>query len=253
MPAPTKVPPPEVAPSPTRGAWLRHFLSRRYWQLVRQRVGLIGLCWLLMLIPAVLAGVWAAADPDGVVRLLPGEFRNAGRSDGRDLGLAVGEQATLAGRILANNIRVSLASFGGGLLAGVGTAAMLVYNGALIGAVAGLTVEAGRTAPFLSLVAPHGILELSVIAVSGAAGFTVGRALVKPGPRPRRIAVRLALRRGAEMVLGTMPWFVVAGVVEGFVTTTSLPLGGAIAFGLLIAAPYWGLVFWRGRPSPAPP
>jgi hypothetical protein len=46
-----------------------------------------------------------------------------------------------------------------------------------------------------------------------------------------------------------MPWFVLAGLVEGFVTTTSLPLAGAIAVGGLVAAPYWALVFWRGRPK----
>ena len=104
---------------------------------------------------------------------------------------------------------------------------------------------------FLSLVAPHGVLELSVIAVSGAAGFSVGWALIDPGRRSRRVALGLGARRGAEIVLGTMPWFVLAGVVEGFVTPTALPLAGAITVGLLVAAPYWALVFWRGRPEPA--
>src|SRR5437763_495203 len=116
----------------------------------------------------------------------------------------------------------------------------------------GLTVAAGRPGPFLSLVAPHGVLELSVIAVSGAAGFSVGWALIDPGRRSRRVALGFGARRGAEIVLGTMPWFVLAGLVEGFVTPTSLPLAGAIAVGLLVAAPYWTLVFWRGRPEPAP-
>jgi hypothetical protein len=50
-----------------------------------------------------------------------------------------------------------------------------------------------------------------------------------------------------------MPWFVLAGVVEGFVTPTALPLAGALGVGGLVAAPYWALVFWRGRPEPAPP
>lgn len=202
-----------------------------------------------MLVPAVLAGLWAASEPAEAARLLPAQFRGAGHSDGGDLGLAVGRQAALAGQILTNNIQVSLVSFAGGILAGVGTVVVLVYNGAVIGAVAGLTVEAGRTGPFLSLVAPHGILELSVIAVSGGAGLTVGRALLHPAPRSRRASVRLALRRGTEIVLGTVPWFAVAGVVEGFVTTTSLPLAGAITVGVLVAAPYWALVLWRGKPG----
>ena len=236
----------------SRAASLLHFLSRGYWRLVRERLGLVGLCWLLMIVPGVLVGAWAASDPAAAAKFLPAQFRGAGENAGGDLGLSVGYQATLAGQILTNNIQVSFVAFAGGILAGVGTTLVLLYNGALIGGVAGLTVEAGRTGPFLSLVAPHGVLELSVIAVSGAAGFTVGWALVDPGRRSRRAALGLGARRGAEIVLGTMPWFVVAGLVEGFVTPTSLPLAGAIAVGFLVAAPYWALVFWRGRPEPAP-
>jgi uncharacterized membrane protein SpoIIM required for sporulation len=208
----------------------------------------VGLSWLLMLVPAVLAGIWAASDPDGAARFLPSHFRHVGESNGGDLGLTVGRQAKLAGQILTNNIQVSFVAFAGGALAGIGTTVVLLYNGALLGAVAGLTVAAGRPGPFLSLVVPHGVLELSVIAVSGAAGFTVGWAFLNPGRRSRRISVRLAARRGAEILFGTLPWFAVAGAVEGFVTTTSLPLAGAILVGALVAAPYWALVFWRGRP-----
>lgn len=234
----------------SRGVSLRHFLSRGYWRLVRERLGLVGLCWLLLIVPGVLLGAWAASDPAAAARFLPEEYRGVGGHSGGDLGLAVGTQATLAGQILTNNIQVSFLAFAGGILAGVGTTLVLLFNGALIGGVAGLTVAAGRTGPFLSLVAPHGVLELSVIAVSGAAGLTVGWALIDPGRRSRRVALGDGARRGGEIVLGTMPWFVLAGLVEGFVTPTSLPLAGALAVGGLVAAPYWALVFWRGRPEP---
>src|SRR2546423_7764170 len=239
-----------VYASESRSASLRQFLSRGYWRLVREQIGLVGLCWLLMIVPAVLVGAWAASDPAAAGRFLPSQFRGVGEHGGGDLGLALGRQATLAGQILTNNIQVSFVAFAGGLLAGVGTTLVLLYNGALIGGVAGLTVAAGRPGPFLSLVAPHGVLELSVIAVSGGAGFSGGRALIRPGRRSRRVALGLGARRGAEIVLGTMPWFVLAGLVEGFVTPTSLPLAGAIAVGLLVAPPYWTLVFWRGGPPP---
>jgi uncharacterized membrane protein SpoIIM required for sporulation len=238
-----------VYASESRGASLRHFLSRGYWRLVRERLGLVGLCWLLLIVPGVLLGVWAASDPAAAARFLPAEYRGVGGHSGGDLGLAVGTQATLAGQILTNNIQVSFLAFAGGILAGVGTTLVLLFNGALIGGVAGLTVAAGQPGPFLSLVAPHGVLELSVIAVSGAAGLTVGWALIDPGRWSRRAALGQGARRGAEIVLGTMPWFVLAGLVEGFVTPTSLPLAGALAVGGLVAAPYWALVFWRGRPE----
>jgi uncharacterized membrane protein SpoIIM required for sporulation len=82
------------------------------------------------------------------------------------------------------------------------------------------------------------------------AGMTIGWALVEPGRRARRVAVPLAARTGAAIVLGTAPWFVVAGLVEGFVTPTGLGPGPAVVFGVALGAVYWGLVACRGRPLP---
>ncbi len=206
-----------------------------------------------MIVPALVVGVWAVSDPASVARFLPARFRGIGEHAGGDLGLGVGRSATLAGQILTNNIQVSFVAFAGGVLAGIGTMAVLLYNGALVGVVSGLAVAGGHAGPYLSLVAPHGVLELSVIAVSGAAGLSLGRALLAADRRSRRAAFRFGVRQGAEILVGTMPWFVLAGVVEGFVTPTSLPLAVAVAVGLLVAAPYWALVFWRGRTEPAGP
>ncbi|HZQ76841.1 MAG TPA: stage II sporulation protein M, partial [Acidimicrobiia bacterium] len=139
-----------VYASPSRSASLRQFLARGYWQLVRERIGLVVACWLLMIVPAVLLGAWAASDPAAAARFLPAQFRGVGENGGGDLGLAVGRQATMAGQILTNNIQVSFVAFAGGTLAGVGTTLVLLYNGALIGGVAGLTFAAGRPGPFLS-------------------------------------------------------------------------------------------------------
>jgi hypothetical protein len=65
------------------------------------------------------------------------------------------------------------------------------------------------------MVLAHGVLELSCIAVSGYAGFRLASAIVDPGTRPWR---RCAEARAVEIVLGTMFWLVVAGLVEGFLT-----------------------------------
>jgi Stage II sporulation protein M len=242
-----------VYASERRAGSVRAFLVTGYWRLVRDRLSTIGLCWLLMLLPAVFVGVWAASDPAAATRFLPGAYRGAGGGGAGPLALPLGTQAALAGQILTNNIQVSFLAFAGGILAGVGTVLVLLYNGALLGGVAGLTVAAGRPGPFVELVAPHGVLELSVIAVSGAAGMTVGWALVDPGRHSRRVALAAGARRGAEIVLGTMPWFVLAGLVEGFVTPRRVGTGPAVTVGLGAAALYWGFVLWRGREKPPPP
>ncbi len=55
----------------------------------------------------------------------------------------------------------------------------------LIGVVAGVGVAAGNGEALVELIVPHGVLELSCIVVSGAAGLRIGWAIVDPGRRPR--------------------------------------------------------------------
>jgi uncharacterized membrane protein SpoIIM required for sporulation len=113
--------------------------------------------------------------------------------------------------------------------------------------VLGLASGAGNGAQVVELVAPHGFLELSCIAVAAAAGLRVGLAVIEPGPRARGAALAAEARRGAEVVLGTVPWLVLAGLVEGFVTPRRIGVAPALAVGVGLAAVYWALVLWRGR------
>jgi hypothetical protein len=43
-----------------------------------------------------------------------------------------------------------------------------------------------------------------------------------------------------------MPWLVLAGLIEGFVSPREPPLAVAAAVGVAACAPYWALVLWRG-------
>jgi uncharacterized membrane protein SpoIIM required for sporulation len=244
-----------VYASERRTVSLREFFATRYWRLVRERAGLVVLAWALILVPTVLVALWAASDPPAAEGLVPGVLQGAGEASG-DLGLPVGAQAVLAGRILTNNIQVSFLAFAGGIAAGLGTVAVLLFNGAIVGAVAGIAFQGGSGGSFLELVAPHGVLELSVIVVSAAAGLGMGRAIIDPGRRSRRAALTGEARQAVEIVLGTVPWFVLAGLVEGFVTPTAVGLAPALVLGTTLGVLYWALVVWWGRPpvtvEPAP-
>jgi uncharacterized membrane protein SpoIIM required for sporulation len=241
---------PVVYSSDARRAPLRDFLVTGYWRRVRERPLFLSGAWALMLVPAVLAILWAQSDPGAAAGLLPEQFRHAGGGGG---GLASGgDQAAFSSAIFTNNIRVTFLVFAGGVLAGLGTAVVDVYNGVIIGTVVGLASGAGHTSSVVELVAPHGFLELSCIAVAAAAGFRVGWAVIDPGPRARVAALVAEARTGVEVVLGTMPWLVLAGIVEGFVTPRRIGVPAALTVGIALAAVYWGLVLWRGRAVPEP-
>lgn len=236
--------------SPARRVSPATFFASTYWQRVAERPLALAVATVLLFLPAALAGGWALNDPGAAAGLVPAQFRSVTepRGGGTDLGLSSGEQAVFASQIFTNNIRVSFLAFAGGIALGLGTVAALVLNGVLLGTIAGLAVGAGGARAFTELVVAHGVLELSCIVVSAAAGLRVGWALVAPGRRRRVDSLVAEGRRAVEIVLGTVPWLVAAGLVEGFVTPRGLGLGPAVALGVALGTCFWGLVLWRGRP-----
>ena len=106
-------------------------------------------------------------------------------------------------------------TFAAGIAFGIGSAFLLLFNGVLLGVVGGLSIGAGNGRPFFELVTAHGVLELSCIVVAGAAGMSLGWSLLEPGRRTRLGSLRHEARNAVLLILGTAPWLVVAGLVEG--------------------------------------
>jgi uncharacterized membrane protein SpoIIM required for sporulation len=223
---------------------LRHFLTTGYWQRVRERPWALAAALLLLFGPLVLAAVWAVDDPAAAIGVVPAQFQGAAEPGTRGT-LSGSDQAALASQIFTNNIRVTFLAIAGGILAGLGTAAVTIFNGGFIGAIVGLTIENGSSGELLRLIVPHGVLELTCIAIAATAGLRIGWAMIEPGTLTRGESLRREARPAMELVLGTMPWLVLAGLVEGFVTG-DLGLGPAIVVGAGLGALYWGLVIWRG-------
>jgi uncharacterized membrane protein SpoIIM required for sporulation len=243
---------PLVYGAPPRSGSLRAYLAHGYWRAVAERPKPLIAAWLLMLVPAVLAGLWALSDPSAAGGLVPGDLRSVAEPQHHGLVLhGAGEHAGVSIGIFVNNIQVTFLAYAGGLTLGLLTGYVLATNGILLGVVAGLATGAGNGADVLRLVVGHGILELSCIAVTAAAGLRVGWSIVEPGPGTRGEALRAEAGRSIGIVLGTMPWLVLAGLVEGFVTGT-YSIGVVLPLGIALGALYWGLVFTLGRaPSPA--
>ncbi|MFN2594835.1 MAG: stage II sporulation protein M [Actinomycetota bacterium] len=234
----------------TRRGSLGRFFASEYWSLVASTLPLIGIAWALMLGPALVALWWAAHDPHAALTLLPGIFSRGPQSHG-PLSISLGQSAVTSSQIFTNNIRVTFLAFAGGVTFGLLTAGSLAYNGLILGVVGGAAANFGVGSNFVELVAPHGFLELSCIAVAGGAGLGLARALLKPGRLTRGAALRGAARPSILIVLGTAPWLVIAGLVEGFITPRAIGTMPALGFGVGLAAIYWLLVWRLGRGSPA--
>ena len=183
-----------------------------------------------------------------------------------------GGRAVAASGIIANNVRVAFYCLAGGIFLGVGSLVLLAFNGLQIGAAAGHFANAGLLAYLLEFILGHGALELFAIWVAGAAGFLLGKAVVAPGDLTRGDALVLAGRRAVRMIGAAVVCLLVAGLVEGFVSTSGLGWSGRFAASgitLLFLALYlasgiawlatarpragWSASGWRAPRSPAAP
>lgn len=231
-----------------RSGRVRDFVSRGYWRRLAERPVVLLVAWLALLAPALGAGVWALADADAALSVVPAALQGAADppASGRDFG--AGQSAAFSTDVMVNNMQVTLVAFAGGITAGAATLLALIFNGAILGIVGGLAIEAGNGGAFLRLVSAHGPLELSCIVAGGVAGLRMGWALIDPGPFARRTALVREARLAIEIALGTLPWLVVCGFAEGFLTGPELPVGVQVGIGIALFCLFWGLVIWRGRP-----
>ncbi len=130
----------------------------------------------------------------------------------------------MASAIMTNNIGVAFNCFAGGIFAGVGSLVLLAFNGLAIGAVSSHFANVGLFGYLWTFIIGHGVLELFAIWVAGAAGFLLGKALLAPGDLPRGEALVLAGRLAARMVGAVIVLLVLAGLIEGFVSASEMPL-----------------------------
>jgi uncharacterized membrane protein SpoIIM required for sporulation len=122
----------------------------------------------------------------------------------------------MLGHYIMNNIGIAFRTFAGGLFAGIGSLLVLVFNGLYAGAIAGHLTARGLGGNFYSFVITHGAFELTAIVLSGAAGLSLGHALLAPGRRTRAMALRESALAAMPVLYGVFALLVVAAVVEAF-------------------------------------
>jgi uncharacterized membrane protein SpoIIM required for sporulation len=126
--------------------------------------------------------------------------------------------------IMTNNIRVAVLAFVSGITLGLGTVYLLVTNGLLIGALAAVFMQSGKSYIFWAYILPHGVIELTAIFIAGGAGLYMGYRIFVPGPYSRKHRFLESAKESAQLLLGTIPLFVIAGIIEGYITPSTMPL-----------------------------
>jgi len=188
------------------------------------------------------AAAWLVASNGDLIGLLLGEETVSALERGElwtDSVLSVVPPAVISVGLLTNNIVVMLSAFCAGVFFGLGTFYVIGMNGALLGALFAFTARYDLGMRLFEFAVAHGLVELSVICVAGAAGAALGEALIRPGTRTRREAFQQVSGRSIKL-LGVLALLLIGcGFIEGYISTDpAFPLISRI----IIGVGYWLLM-----------
>lgn len=192
----------------------------------------IAAAMICLLLPAIGMGIWLANNPAALDASIPPEAQELYASHEFKDYYSSEAARSFSGRVMINNIQVAFLAFALGVVVLIGPAYILATNGMNIGVMAAVMHQAGESSQFWGLILPHGLLEIASILVAGAAGLRLSWAVVAPGDKTRARAFADEAMRSVVIVMGLAICFIVAGLIEGFVTPSSLPTSMRIAIGV---------------------
>ncbi|TMB05217.1 MAG: stage II sporulation protein M, partial [Deltaproteobacteria bacterium] len=123
-----------------------------------------------------------------------------------------------------------------GMLGGVPTVLLHLYNGIVLGAFAAIFFRDPLPLAFLAWILPHGIPELTAITLCAAAGLCLGGAVAVPGRQGRRRALRDAVNPALLLFAGSLPLFALAALAESFVRESTLGTAARLGIAAVFAA-----------------
>ncbi|GIZ16468.1 stage II sporulation protein M [Capnocytophaga catalasegens] len=200
----------------------------------------------------VFLGVISARYDDEFVRVVLGDYYVNMTLDNIEKGdpMAVYKSGSTWGSsigITINNIKVAFWAFLCGVTAGVLTFYIAFSNAVMLGAFQYFFWEKGVFVESLRAIWLHGAMEIFSIVIATAAGFVLTKAILFPKTYSRILSFKIGFKEGLKILLATVPFFVIAGIIEGYVTrlsaTMPLWLNLAIIFGTLSIITYYFLFY----------
>lgn len=195
----------------------------------------------------VLVGAFSSANEGDFVRSILGNsyinmtLENIEKGDPMAVYKQQGEFNMFLG-ITINNIKVAVYAFAFGIFLGIGTLMIMLQNGIMLGSFQYFFYEKGLLWESVRTIWIHGTIEISVIIIAGCAGLVMANGMLFPGTYSRFESFKRGVKNGLKIMVSTVPFFIIAGFLEGFVTRhTEMPDWLAI---FIISASLYLIVFY---------
>ena len=117
----------------------------------------------------------------------------------------------------------------------------------MVGAFQYFCYDAGAFEASLRAIWLHGAMEIFSIIIAMASGFILALSILFPKTYSRILSFKIGFRESFYILLATVPFFIAAGFIEGFITryyyTMPLWLNITIIFGTLSFISYYFLIY----------
>ncbi|MBD3636977.1 MAG: stage II sporulation protein M [Crocinitomicaceae bacterium] len=145
--------------------------------------------------------------------------------------------------ITMNNIRVAFFAFALGIFATIGTYVIMLSNGIMLGCFQWWFKAKGLLLTSFLAVWIHGAFEISSIIIAGAAGITLGNGFLFPRSFSRVQSLIFTAKRGLTIMLSLVPFFIIAGFLESFVTRHYQVMPNALKLSIILVS-FFIIIFY---------
>ncbi len=185
-------------------------------------------------------GAYSASTDQDFVRLILGDayvnmtLENIEKNDPMAVYKKMNETEMFLG-ITLNNVRVGFIAYALGFLCGIGALFIGMRNAVMLGSFQYFFAEQGLLWESVRTIWIHGTIEISVIIICICAGVVAGNGIMFPKTYSRLESFARSAKEGLKIVVSTVPFFIIAGFLEGFVTRhTEMP--DALAIFIILAS-----------------
>lgn len=126
--------------------------------------------------------------------------------------------------IIVNNLAVGAKLFVYGIFGGLGTVYVLMQNSIMVGTFQYFFHQQGALQESARGIWLHGIFEIFSMVVEAMAGLVLGASVLFPGTYSRFNSFKIGFKNSFKIFLSTVPFTVMAGVIEGYVTRYALEM-----------------------------
>ena len=146
-----------------------------------------------------------------------------------------------------NNLNVGARCFIYGITGGIGTFWALFQNSLMLGSFQYFFYKQGVFWESVRGIWLHGSMEIFGMVIEAATGFILGASILFPRTFSRLNSFKIGFRDSLKIFLGTVPFTIAAGFLEGFITRYSIDmphwLNAVIILGTLSLISFYFLIY----------